>query len=165
LRTLTGISLDELVPFIDWTPFFSAFELKGHLPGDFAGRRGRSRSAEAVRRRAASTCRHHARQALRAMRSTASTRQRRRRRCRGVPRRTRTELAAKFHFLRQQIDKPQGRFDHCLADYIAPKDSGPERLPGLLASRPGHGLGARSSMRFKEKHDDYSVLHRARLWR
>ena len=34
---------------------------------------------------------------------------------------SRTQVLTTFHFLRQQMDKPQGQFNHCLADFIAPK--------------------------------------------
>jgi len=34
---------------------------------------------------------------------------------------SRTNALATFHFLRQQMDKPAGQFNHCLADFIAPK--------------------------------------------
>ncbi len=34
----------------------------------------------------------------------------------------RTEKIATFYFLRQQMQKPAGQFNHCLADYIAPAD-------------------------------------------
>src|SRR5207244_11163446 len=35
----------------------------------------------------------------------------------------RTEKIATFYFLRQQMQKPTGQFNHCLADYIAPASS------------------------------------------
>ncbi len=36
---------------------------------------------------------------------------------------SRTRVLATFHFLRQQMDKPAGQFNHCLADFIAPESS------------------------------------------
>src|SRR5205814_1059602 len=36
---------------------------------------------------------------------------------------TRTKEIATFYFLRQQMQKPAGQFNHCLADYIAPANS------------------------------------------
>ena len=36
---------------------------------------------------------------------------------------SRQERLATFHFLRQQMQKPAGQFNHCLADFVAPKDS------------------------------------------
>ena len=49
------IRLAELVPYIDWTPFFQTWELTGRYPRDPRRQQGRRRSAEAVRRRAG-TC-------------------------------------------------------------------------------------------------------------
>ena len=44
-----------------------------------------------------------------------------------------------FHFLRQQQEKPAGQFNHCLADYIAPRDSGRLDFIGGFAVTAGHG--------------------------
>src|SRR5207248_1768939 len=41
---------------------------------------------------------------------------------------SRSEVLATFHFLRQQMQKPAGQFNHCLADYVAPKGSASETL-------------------------------------
>ena len=41
-----------------------------------------------------------------------------------------------FHFLRQQMDKPPGQFNHCLADYVAPKADRNHQLATLNTSRP-----------------------------
>ena len=63
-RELDDVPLDELVPYIDWTFFFSAWELKGKLPGD--PRRTRStarRRASSTRTRTALLDRHHRREA------------------------------------------------------------------------------------------------------
>ena len=49
----------------------------------------------------------------------------------------RTQVLATFHFLRQQMDKPQGQFNHCLADFIAPKAAPPSTLNHQLADYLG----------------------------
>ena len=49
-RVLDNVSLEEIVPFIDWTYFFSAWELKGEIsadPGSSGVRAGRARALRA----------------------------------------------------------------------------------------------------------------------
>src|SRR3546814_19011259 len=45
-----------------------------------------------------------------------------------------------LHFLRQQVDKPVERPDFCLADFIAPEDSGRTDWIGGFAVTAGIGL-------------------------
>ena len=51
-----------------------------------------------------------------------------------------TGSATRLHFLRQQADKPPGRPDLCLADFIAPKDSGRRDWIGGFAVTAGIGI-------------------------
>ncbi|RMF74325.1 MAG: methionine synthase [Acidobacteria bacterium] len=65
---------------------------------------------------------------------------------------------AVLHFLRQQIDKPGGRPDLCLADFVAPAgEAGPEDWIGLFAVTAGHGLPELIA-RFEAEHDDYHAI-------
>ena len=74
---------------------------------------------------------------------------------------SRTEVLATFHFLRQQMDKPASQFNHCLADYIAPRP--PERgepLPdylGAFAVSAGFGTEA-LCQEFERAQDDYNSI-------
>src|SRR5262249_53928621 len=69
----------------------------------------------------------------------------------------RRQVLATFHFLRQQIEKPEGQPSLCLADFIAPKTSGrPDHL-GAFAVTTGHGLKELVE-RFKKDHDDYNAI-------
>jgi len=77
---------------------------------------------------------------------------------------SRTEVLATFHFLRQQMDKPPGQFNHCLADYLAPRSplpSNPDRqLPDYLgAFAVSAGFGVETlCQRFERDHDDYNSI-------
>jgi 5-methyltetrahydrofolate--homocysteine methyltransferase len=53
---------------------------------------------------------------------------------------SRTRVLKTFRFLRQQIDKAEGRFDVCLADFIAPKASGLKDYVGGFMTTAGIGL-------------------------
>jgi 5-methyltetrahydrofolate--homocysteine methyltransferase len=69
----------------------------------------------------------------------------------------RTTVLQAFHFLRQQQEKPADQFNHCLADYIAPKDSGRIDFLGGFAVTAGHGVEAFAA-EFKKVHDDYNAI-------
>src|SRR3546814_14396144 len=62
-----------------------------------------------------------------------------------------------LHFLRQQVDKPVERPDFCLADFIAPEDSGRKDWIGGLAVTAGIGI-EENIERFSTDHDDYNVI-------
>ena len=52
-RVLRDFPLTEIVPYIDWSPFFMAWELTRQVPGDLRRSEGRRRGAETLRRRQA----------------------------------------------------------------------------------------------------------------
>jgi 5-methyltetrahydrofolate--homocysteine methyltransferase len=62
-----------------------------------------------------------------------------------------------LHFLRQQVDKPVERPDFCLADFIAPRDSGREDWIGAFAVTAGLGIEPHLE-RFHADHDDYRAI-------
>jgi 5-methyltetrahydrofolate--homocysteine methyltransferase len=65
---------------------------------------------------------------------------------------------ATLHCLRQQADKPAGeRANLCLADFIAPEDSGVSDWVGGFAVTTGHDIDAHVA-RFEAEHDDYSAI-------
>jgi len=65
------------------------------------------------------------------------------------------------HHLRQQISKAQGRPDYCLADFVAPKDTGIPDYVGAFAVTAGVGIEALCA-EFESDADDYrSILSKA----
>ena len=62
-----------------------------------------------------------------------------------------------LHFLRQQADKPVERPDFCLADFIAPRDSGKRDWIGAFAVTAGLGIDEHVA-RFEADHDDYNAI-------
>jgi 5-methyltetrahydrofolate--homocysteine methyltransferase len=66
-----------------------------------------------------------------------------------------------WHNLRQQSERPivNGirRPNRCLADYVAPKDSGVADYLGCFAVTTGHGVEKKVA-EFQAKHDDYSAI-------
>jgi 5-methyltetrahydrofolate--homocysteine methyltransferase len=69
----------------------------------------------------------------------------------------RAKVQAVLRGLRQQFEKGPGRPNLCLADYIAPKDSGKRDWVGAFAVTAGIGLDAVCAA-FERDHDDYSSI-------
>ena len=66
----------------------------------------------------------------------------------------RSEGLATFHFLRQQMKKPSGQFNHTLADFIAPNAL--DYLGGFAVTA---GIGADElAAKFAADHDDYNAI-------
>jgi 5-methyltetrahydrofolate--homocysteine methyltransferase len=83
---------------------------------------------------------------------------------------SRHEKLARFYFLRQQMQKPTGQFNHCLADYVAPRsdsrfESEPDghfRNPRLEDYLGGFAVSIHGAdelaKKFSGEHDDYSAI-------
>jgi len=158
-RTLAPYPLDDLVPFIDWTPFFQTWELAGHYPAilqdPVVGESARTlyADAQAMLHKLVSEGRIEARAAFGfwpanadgddiALWSDPSA----------------TERVATLHMLRQQLDKKgDGRPNSCLADYVAPLGSGVVDYVGAFAVTTGHGVEALAA-EYRAAHDDYSAI-------
>ncbi len=69
----------------------------------------------------------------------------------------RSESVATLHFLRQQIERREGEWSQSLADYVAPKDTGLADHLGAFAVSTGFGLKAVVE-RFRADHDDYGMI-------
>jgi len=157
-RTFDPVPLEEIVPFIDWGPFFSAWELHGRFPDILQ---------DAVVGIEATKLFHDAQQLL--ARIVAEKRFTARAVIAFWPANavgdsievyadeTRGRIAARFHCLRQQLEKPAGQFNHCLADYLAPRDSGHPDYLGGFAVTTGHGV-EEFAAEFRARHDDYSAI-------
>ncbi|MDH3527546.1 MAG: cobalamin-dependent protein, partial [Gammaproteobacteria bacterium] len=70
---------------------------------------------------------------------------------------SRTEVQTVFHFLRQQIQKRSVAPNLCLADYIAPRESGVTDYLGAFAVTAGIGIEAKLA-EFEADHDDYQAI-------
>ncbi len=135
------VSLKELVPFIDWTPFFHAWELRGRYPAILKD--------ELVGEEAAKLF-EDAQEALNKIVDDCSLT------AVGVygffhangvgddlelySDGSRSEVISRIHFLRQQSDKGEGQVNFCLADFVAPKDTGISDSVGAFAVTAGHGV-------------------------
>ncbi|MEM9532428.1 MAG: methionine synthase [Pseudomonadota bacterium] len=69
----------------------------------------------------------------------------------------RSRERTRIHCLRQQIEKPDGKPNFCLADFVAPSDSGFGDYVGAFAVTAGHGCDERAKA-FEADHDDYNSI-------
>jgi 5-methyltetrahydrofolate--homocysteine methyltransferase len=159
------VALSDLVPYIDWSPFFHAWELRGRYPAIFddpkIGQQARELFDDAqqllekiVAKNLLVPCGVYAFWPANAVRDDVHV----------YADDARTEKIATFYFLRQQMQKPLGQHNHCLADYVAPVSNrqsaignrqSPDYLGGFAVSI--HGADELSE-EFKRQHDDYSAI-------
>jgi 5-methyltetrahydrofolate--homocysteine methyltransferase len=154
LHVLDDYSLAELVDYIDWSPFFNTWELAGKYPAiltdPVVGPQASElyRDARAMLRKIVDEkwLKANAVFALWPANSTGDD--------------VFVDLEGKQQalcFLRQQADKPADRPDFCLADFIAPKDSGRQDWIGGFAVTAGIGIEEHVA-RFEADHDDYNAI-------
>ncbi len=152
------LNLDELVEFIDWGPFFSAWELHGRYPDiltdSVVGTEATKLFADAQKLlgRIVAERRFTAKAVLAFWPANAVGDS-----IELYADAQRSRVIGHFHGLRQQLEKPPGQFNHCLADFVAPRESGRIDYVGGFAVTAGHGV-EELALEFKAKHDDYSAI-------
>jgi 5-methyltetrahydrofolate--homocysteine methyltransferase len=70
---------------------------------------------------------------------------------------TRNQVLMTLHHLRQQNPKPDGKNHYCLADWIAPRETGVADYLGAFAVTAGIGIDERVAA-FERVHDDYRAI-------
>jgi 5-methyltetrahydrofolate--homocysteine methyltransferase len=157
------IRLEDLVPFIDWSPFFHTWELRGRYPAilkhERHGEQARQLFADARRMldRLVSDRLLVARGVYGFFPANAQGED-----VELYADEDRQRLLATFHFLRQQIVKPDGQPNYSLSDFIAPRASphsggiARDHL-GAFAVTAGHGV-EELVRKHRADHDDYSAI-------
>jgi 5-methyltetrahydrofolate--homocysteine methyltransferase len=158
IRVLNQYPLEELIPYIDWTPFFQAWELAGHYPA-ILDDPAVGPAATALFRDAGELLQRIARERLIGARGVVAF----------YPANStgddielyadegRERVIGVIHTLRQQMIKPPGRPNLALADFVAPKESGLLDYVGAFAVTTGHGVEPLVAQ-FEAAHDDYSAI-------
>ncbi|ROU06108.1 methionine synthase [Lysobacter enzymogenes] len=170
--------LEELVDYIDWTPFFNTWELAGRYPAILTDEIVGAQATELYRDARAMLKRLVAEKWIRAkavfglwpanavgddvdvdLGAASDAAVLPEDGAPAQPRRVAGGLdgTVRLHFLRQQADKPADRPDFCLADFIAPKDSGRQDWIGAFAVTAGLGIEPHVA-RFEADHDDYNAI-------
>jgi 5-methyltetrahydrofolate--homocysteine methyltransferase len=157
VKALKNYDLSTLAPYIDWTPFFAAWDLPGRYPqildDDKVGEAARSLFEDAQKML----------QLIIAERALTAH---------GVvgfwpanaqgddvavyEDESRKTIAAVLHGLRQQIEKRQGA-NYCQSDFVAPAETGVADYIGAFAVTAGIGEEALAA-RFNDAHDNYSAI-------
>ncbi len=158
-----SVSLEEVVPFIDWTPFFHTWELRGVYPKilqhEKHGEEATKLFADAQKLLAEfvadKSLQLRAVYGLFPANSVGDD-------VEVYTNGSRKHLRTTFHFLRQQIEKGDSTPNYCLADFVAPKAAIangqlPQDYIGAFAVTSGHGLKEIVEA-FKAKLDDYNAI-------
>jgi 5-methyltetrahydrofolate--homocysteine methyltransferase len=157
-RTVDPVTLGDLVPYIDWTPFFAAWELRGTYPRIFENPEWGERAREVY---------DDARKMLSQLVADG-----------GLGARAtygffpanavgddievytdpgRSGLRATLHTLRQQMDKGEGEPNQAVADFVAPRETGLPDWIGAFAVTAG--LGAEElAADYERRNDDYASI-------
>jgi len=154
VKILNEYSLNDLVPFIDWTPFFSTWELKGKYPEILSHKKFGVEATKLFE-----DAQSLLKMIIRDKRLTAK----------GIfgifPAVSMNEDVKIIHqneettfaFQRQLFDKGINRPNRSLSDFICPKTENKKDWLGVFAVTAGHGLDSLVS-EFKLKNDDYNAI-------
>ncbi len=157
-RAVEGVTLEDVIPYIDWSPLFHAWELKGIYPRILEDPALGKQATELFSDARALLDRMVGERLLQ---------------LRGVygffpasgtgddievyvdekP----TDVRATFHTLRQQLAKGPEQPNLALADFVAPRSTGMTDFIGAFVVTAGHGLDPLCE-RFEADHDDYSSI-------
>ncbi len=156
-KTFADYDLNIVRPYIDWTPFFATWELKGRYPDvlehDIYGKAARDlyRDAQAMLDKIIDQKWVQAQATLGFWPAQSK----------GddidvFTDETRSQKLAVLHTLRQQMVKSAGRKNYALSDFIAPDIRNQDYIGGFCVTT---GLGEGGRVRaFKAAHDDYSAI-------
>ena len=157
VRVEDDFPLETLVEFIDWSPFFHAWELQGRYPKIFedatVGEKAKELFGDAKElldrivgeKLFTAKCSYGFFPANRVGDDVEL-----------FIDDTRTKRLAKFQFLRQQNDKVSEE-NHSLADFIAPSETGMADHIGAFAVTAGHGVEELAKA-FEADNDDYNAI-------
>ncbi|MEW5708650.1 MAG: methionine synthase [Pseudomonadota bacterium] len=159
VKAFQDYPLEALIPFIDWTPFFQTWELRGRYPAILedpavgATARQLFADAQAMLQRIVEEKWLAASGVIGLFPANSA----------GADDieiyadESRARVLMTWHNLRQQMVKPPDRPNLCLADFVAPKGSGVKDYIGAFAVTAGLGIEPRVKA-FEAAHDDYNAI-------
>ncbi len=159
IRVVDQIKAEEVVPYIDWLPFFWTWELQGRYPEILENEGELGVRAREVFDDAQTLLKQIIDEELfnfsgvygffPANRAGDDIEV--------YTDETRKEVKTTFHFLRQQMIKKDETPNRSLADFIASKETGIADYIGGFAVTSGHGVGE-LAQKYREDHDDYNCI-------
>jgi len=158
VKTFNHYPMKDLVPYIDWTPFFQTWELAGKYPDilqdEIVGASARQLFSDAQQMLQKIVTEnwlkanavigffpaHSIEDDIQLYADD-----------------TCKEVLAVFRMLRQQNEKARGKYNLCLADYVAPHALSMNDYIGCFAVTTGIGLDERVKV-YEAQHDDYNSI-------
>jgi len=158
LKTFDDYSLEEISRYIDWTPFFHAWELAGKYPkilkdgvvGEEATRL--FEDAQKLLKQVVDEKWLQARAVIGFFPANSVGDD-----IELYSNDGRSEVKTVLHHLRQQMAKPSDRPNSCISDFVAPKSSSKDDYVGAFAVTAGIGIDEHVQ-RFEAEHDDYNSI-------
>jgi 5-methyltetrahydrofolate--homocysteine methyltransferase len=159
LQIFDDMPLEFLAPYIDWTPFFHTWELKGSYPKILNdAEKGKEASklfndAQAMLQKIIDEKWLKARAVVGLFPANSVNDD-------DIDVFTddsRKKVLTTLHHLRQQTEKAPGKPNRCLADFVAPRESGKHDYIGAFVVTTGIGIEEHVA-RFEAAHDDYSAI-------
>ncbi len=158
-KTFIDFPLEKLVDYIDWTPFFQTWELRGKYPAifedEYVGVEAKKLHNDALQMidkvisekllKAAAIVGFYPANTVNSDDIEVYTND------------DRKEVLTTFHHLRQQNKKGNNIANHSLADYIAPKETGIADYIGSFAVTTGIGI-EKIVEHYEKDHDDYNSI-------
>ena len=158
VKVIDQIPLEELVPFIDWSPFFNSWGLHGRYPDIFEYEKTGSQARELYS------------DAMKMLKKIVSNKSLKAKAIYGLfPANSngddievyeddsRKKILAKFITLRQQLQKREGEPNYSISDFIAPKDSKVNDYIGCFCVTTGFGADELSKQ-YEDEIDDYNSI-------
>jgi 5-methyltetrahydrofolate--homocysteine methyltransferase len=155
-KVFDNYSLSEIAEYIDWTPFFISWEMKGSYPkilkDPTRGEEARKLfdDAQNMLKKIIDEKWLTARAVIGIYPANATEDD-----IEVYENESRDKIKTTFHTIRQQTKKPAGQFNTALADFIAPK--GNADYIGSFALTTGIGIDTHVA-KFEKEHDDYSAI-------
>lgn len=148
-------SIEEVIDYIDWTPFFQSWQLFGKYPAIINDKKVGATASKLFE------------EAQQMLKQIVANKWCTIKGVAGIFEAVRTNDTVHIlnpngndqtlEFLRQQLKKANGRYNYSLADYLAPKDSGKKDYLGAFAITAGLGLEPHVK-HFEDQNDDYNAI-------
>ncbi|MEN9491225.1 MAG: Methionine synthase [Pseudomonadota bacterium] len=158
IQRLRNIDLETLVQYIDWGPFFQTWDLAGAYPAiledEVVGETARNvfKDAQAMLKQAVEQRWIEVHGVFGLYPAAAHNDS-----VLIYKDESRTEVVAQWHGLRQQHERPAGKPNYCLSDFIADQEAGVPDWIGAFAVSAGRGLEPRIQA-YEAQHDDYHAI-------
>ncbi len=156
VKVIEDQNLEDLLPFIDWSPFFRSWDLHGKFPkileDELVGEHAKELydDAQKMLQKLISEKLLTAKAVFGIFPANADEND-------DILVKNEVGETVKFHTLRQQLKKSEGKEYLSLSDFIAPENSGKEDYIGSFCVTAGFGT-EELAKKYYDEHDDYSAI-------